>query len=684
MRKPATMINISAFALAFGIASVAGASTIYVSPSGSDSSGDGSSGNPYALPTTAISPAAAGDEVVLKQGTYTGLSRIGCAKDITIRGETDDPRATVLNFEGQAFSSGSVALAAGCIRDLTISNAAACGLYLKENVRFASNVVVTACSYADANWTAGVQLAAGGLYDCVVTRNKSAYHYGGVCMSGSSTFIKGGEVTFNEATAESAGGVGTGSWSAQRLEGVKIAYNTARWAGGVLNIHDIVDCEIFCNTSGVTATSGSLGVGIVINKSESPVVVSNCVIHSNYHPSSVGGLAFYNTESTSVLLDHCVISNHVSSADSAALYNSSGVGDFTLKDCDVSYNQSSSQAGVLLMSKGNLQCSGCNFVSNSAVSRCGAFYTSQAYGVFSNCVFYGCSSSDGPGGAVGAYASSTNVFYDCVFTGNSAYDYGGAVVSAVQPARTEIYSCVFSNNVSGTRGGAVSTPEWYCLMELVIRDCIFRGNHSAAGGAVAVRTAEGDSDTADITIRNSLFEGNYGTGAECGGGLYLASHAAVVENCTFVKNYTMAENGNGGGVYHRWGGILRNCAIVSNYCNTVDVETGSYWCNKQVRSGASSVADSCINTIVWPTSSAIQTVFTEANGCKVPSSDNIFEDIAGGDYRPSVGSPLFGGGVNLSWMEGACDLGGRDRIIGDNVDIGCYERYPFGFLLIVQ
>lgn len=66
--------------------------TYYVSPAGSDVTGDGSAGNPWASLTHAISQISAGDEIVIlgnsgSPHTYT-LTGLGTCPPCTIRGET--------------------------------------------------------------------------------------------------------------------------------------------------------------------------------------------------------------------------------------------------------------------------------------------------------------------------------------------------------------------------------------------------------------------------------------------------------------------------------------------------------------------------------------------------------------------------------------------------------------------
>lgn len=47
--------------------------------------------------------------------------------------------------------------------------------------------------------------------------------------------------------------------------------------------------------------------------------------------------------------------------------------------------------------------------------------------------------------------------------------------------------------------------------------------------------------------------------------------------------------------------------------------------------------------------------------------------VSVGDYRLTIGSSAIGTGTNQTWMVGAKDLDGNDRIVNTTVDMGCYE-----------
>jgi hypothetical protein len=68
----------------------------------------------------------------------------------------------------------------------------------------------------------------------------------------------------------------------------------------------------------------------------------------------------------------------------------------------------------------------------------------------------------------------------------------------------------------------------------------------------------------------------------------------------------------------------------------------------------------------------------------VGTAASFFRDYANGDFRPKSGGPLVGKGANYEGMA-AVDLSGKQkRLIGRNVDIGCFEANDAHTLFFVR
>ena len=67
----------------------------------------------------------------------------------------------------------------------------------------------------------------------------------------------------------------------------------------------------------------------------------------------------------------------------------------------------------------------------------------------------------------------------------------------------------------------------------------------------------------------------------------------------------------------------------------------------------------------------------------VGTAESFFKDYANGDYTPKAGGPLVNRGANYEGMA-SVDLEGRPRLVGRNVDIGCYEARSSALMIIVR
>ena len=143
-----------------------------------------------------------------------------------------------------------------------------------------------------------------------------------------------------------------------------------------------------------------------------------------------------------------------------------------------------------------------------------------------------------------------------------------------------------------------------------------------------------------------------------GGGAYNSK----LINCTVVNNSTKSEFSKNGGV--------SSCSLVNSivYDNLTE---GLYSSNNH---GGSTFSYSC--TIPLPAG--------EGNISNNPN----FEVTSEGKYYLAFNSLCIDAGTNMGWMTGAKDLAGNPRIIGERVDMGCYEAVPetvclFGCQLLI-
>ncbi len=181
-----------AFALTFGLTvapisvqpALANPGTIYVSVSGSDSSGDGTAGNPYRTIQKAINVAISGDTIKVAAGTYPEkLTLKSEAVIVTIQGAG----ASTTTIDG--LNSGRVIYANGAgpgtvIDGFTVTKGKASPAGGGFFIAFCPSVTISNCIITSNNGT----VAGGGLYlqnsnativNCVIANN-SATNGGGI------------------------------------------------------------------------------------------------------------------------------------------------------------------------------------------------------------------------------------------------------------------------------------------------------------------------------------------------------------------------------------------------------------------------------------------------------------------------------------------------------------------------
>ena len=188
----------------------------------------------------------------------------------------------------------------------------------------------------------------------------------------------------------------------------------------------------------------------------------------------------------------------------------------------------------------------------------------------------------------------------------------------------------------------------------------------------------------------------------------------LVENCTVVSNGItsagyMGGSGSGGAVYVR-GGVLRGCLVANNRNRVggsgVTVRDGATVESCTIVGNRQNIADANAygvdvsgnnvvlrNNIIWDNTAfdgAVANVrFASTSGYTFEyndtrplldgngniSADPEFVNAANGDYRIGY-SYCSDAGDNQTWMQGACDLDGNDRIRNSVVDMGCCEGTP--------
>jgi hypothetical protein len=233
---------------------------------------------------------------------------------------------------------------------------------------------------------------------------------------------------------------------------------------------------------------------------------------------------------------------------------------------------------------------------------------------------------------------------------NSATQAGGGI------ARCDV---IQGNTITGNSGRKFGGGLYQCGHPGVIYGNSITGNSAEEGGglyecgAILSNTVSGNSATEDGgglaqchgPIHNNLITGN---SAQRGGG--LAWCEGTTQNNTITNNSATGAKSVGGGLAFCYGAV-RNCIV---------------WGNTAEGSGNQTYES---NT---PSFSCIQD--WTGGGLDNIGEDPVFVDGSGGDYHLQDGSPCIDRGVNYYWCaRPQCDIEGNCRLVGGQVDMGCYE-----------
>jgi len=276
-------------------------------------------------------------------------------------------------------------------------------------------------------------------------------------------------------------------------------------------------------------------------------------------------------------------------------------------------------------------------------------------------------------------------------TSNSA-SYGGGL----SQCEGTIHNNTITDNLAGSYGGGLFGCDG------TIQNNTITANSAGAGGGLnncdgtiqyntitanSARSGGGLSACDGVIQHNTIMNNS---APDYGGGLYYC--AATIQNNTITANSA----GIGGGL-NKCDGIIRNNTIAGNSAGSKG--GGVYYCGGTIQ-----------NCILWgniapinpqldyqsslPTYSCIEgwTGGGEGNISGDPQfvdrdgPDNDPQTYEDNDYRLKAISPCVDTGRNQSWMWGALDLDGNNRIFfggkSKTVDMGAYEYDSFRFTIV--
>ena len=707
--------------------------TFYVSPTGNDTTGDGTKEKPFGTIGKGVGGCVDGDTIVLMKGRHDLGYTTQITKDIVIRGETENPWDTVINL------------------DRTVGPA------LNVNNEFAriEHLAVTNTAGDTSTGGSALKLYAGTATNCVFSQcNTSGWGRGGaVLLSGVNAFLV--DSVISNCVKTTGGDNSTGGLILEggaRAEKCLIAFNEQKdkdgddaSAGGVrvANGH-LKDCTIVGNkgkrTGGLTIKEGSAVNCIIAGN----VSTANGAAYNEVYPGHVSRVTDSATSPETAVDATCVRDLPVNfymnlpagdirpAAQPPATY-----GYFAVDPAEPKVTMKLDATKGLSPLVVNFQADVQGFAPTDEVEYSWSFGGGVA------------DRTDAKAASV-TFAAGTFDVSLCVnnlTTGKTCRDVKPALVTVVPKT-------VYVDGASTSPASPYDAPEKAAktlkdvlpvcgegtevrivpneYSEDTVIDksvCIVgtgaspedvrqkkRWTIKAPGVQIAGVTFTGCTGRFYVDSPNAVFTNCVFRNADIGGGdanspLVIMSAGALVTHCVFSNNYVHAsyseEYKSAGGLYIS-GGVVRESLFWKNRGTTdaadkshpgaVTLAGGSQMinctvadnqalCQKNPVGGVRIVSGSAVNCAIVGNrlgnygADDCKNVRPEdlqyCTSCVIGDDVSVFENFANGLLAPSDDA-LFDAGAARADAP-AKDLGGNDRIRGAAIDIGCYERDPSKF-----
>ncbi len=209
-----------------------------------------------------------------------------------------------------------------------------------------------------------------------------------------------------------------------------------------------------------------------------------------------------------------------------------------------------------------------------------------------------------------------------------------------------VSGCILSGNYANRKGGGV-----YLSGQGTLNNCEFHGNSAYDGGGAYLYNGG--------TLNNCIMTGNSSTSIAIpvsGGGAVFLDEGGVLNNCTLSEN---SASRRGGGARLNGKGTLNNCIVWNNTAGNDGDDIFKFSYGGVVRYTCASDG-----------------VSHGGGGCI--TNDPFFVEREGRTLQLRGGSPCIDAGNNVyaPTNETPYDLDGNLRIIGSQVDMGCFELDP--------
>ncbi len=313
----------------------------------------------------------------------------------------------------------------------------------------------------------------------------------------------------------------------------------------------------------------------------------------------------------------------------------------------------------------------CNFSYGKAVNgmrRGGALrFINAADVVINNCNFVNNFTS---AKGAGLYAENSNLkITNCVVDGNFGYNQDGEYMHGCGfqflKCTVNMEDMYFHENICAVAyGGGANFDS--CTVN--VNRAVFEDNITTNAAGMGIQR----SNDYEVRVSNVLFCNNVAN--HYGGAMAMATSSPLIQNVTMVNNYTVGAGGGAMQFFSEARPVFKNCII-----------WGNGWYHEQ------DTFDDASQIFVWGSdcapefyNSVLQGGLRQIHGNEyvavydMPTmidADPMFVDTIARDFHLLPESPAINSGtIDTTGMSvPPTDLDGNQRIIGDRIDMGCYE-----------
>ncbi len=501
-----------------------GLSRLHVSTTGSDVSGDGSEGAPFATIQYSINSASNGDTVLVLPGTYVeninynGKNVILGSLFITtldtsyisqtvIDGNSNE---SVVTFENDEDST-------AVLSGFTIINGSALfggGIKVEYSNPSLENITVSGNIASGPGGGISFQNSTSSrLVNVIVSGNTAAHWGGGIsCRSASPSMIN---ITVMENIAGAGGGgIACADTSNPSLEKVLVESNSANYGGGIsTDVHSsptLTDVTVSRNTAFI------YGGGIYCNNNSNPAL-NGVTISDNTANSNGGGIACDNWSSPS-LVNVTIEDNSATDGEGGGIYLH--YSSPTLTDVTVSGNTAALWGGGISCGDQSSPILENVLISDNVATHLGGGVSGWYFANLTLTNVQILSNSARSGGGIALWDSCSLILENVQFRWNSATeDGGGLYIRDSNPAMNNVD--VLENQATNKGGGL------YLDNSNLIWEGIFVERNSASyGGGLYTN---GDCALLNMTIVTNVSEKGFG-------GIYTDNGSLTISNSNIAYN----------------------------------------------------------------------------------------------------------------------------------------------------